>query len=154
MNIRVLALEIAEAVEAFMEKARRFFYSVMLFAYRCLKCNGSLTMASEGKCRCVSCGKEFDPTVAFQRCSECGGVPELRVRRYQCRNCGRDIQSRFLFHGLVFDADYFRQKMVESRQRRSEQRERVRQMLVESRSADLPLAAAESCFSLSPISIS
>jgi hypothetical protein len=143
MNIRVLVLEIAEAVEVFMQKAKRFFYSVMLFAYRCPKCNGPLTMVSEGKCRCISCGKEFDPTVAFQRCSECGGVPILRVRRYQCKNCGRDIQSRFLFDGLAFDADYFRQKMMESRLRRNEQSECVRQMLVENRSADLPLGAAD-----------
>jgi hypothetical protein len=38
-----------------------------------------------------------------------------------------------LFDGLVFDTDYFRQKMVESRQRKREQRERVRQMLAEIR---------------------
>jgi len=143
MNIITLAFDMAKAVEVFMQKAKKFFYSVMLFGHRCPKCNGSLTMASEGKCRCISCGKEFDPTVAFQRCSECGGVPVLRVRRYQCRNCGSDIQSRFLFDGLAFDADYFRQKMIESRQRKTEQRERVRQMLVESRSADLPLGAVD-----------
>jgi hypothetical protein len=44
---------------------------------------------------------------------------------------------------LVFDADYFRQKMVESRQRKTEQRKRVRQMLTESRFADLPLGALD-----------
>jgi len=135
MNIRQLAYEMAEAVEAFLQKARRFFYSVMLIGHRCPKCSGSLVMVSEGKCRCVSCGKEFDPTVAFQRCSECGGVPVLRVRRYQCRDCGSDIISKFLFDGHVFDPGYFRQRMAESRQRKQKQRERVRQMLAESRSA-------------------
>jgi hypothetical protein len=143
MNIRSLAFGMAEAVELFMQKARKFFYSVMLFSHRCPKCNGSLAMTCEGKCRCVSCEKEFDPTIAFQRCSECGGVPILRVRRYQCKKCGSDIQSRFLFEGLVFNPEYFRAKMLESRQRKSEQKERVRQMLAESRSADLPLGAVD-----------
>jgi hypothetical protein len=143
MNIRSLAFDMASAVRVFVQKAKAFFYSVMLFGYRCPKCNGSLVMASEGKCRCVSCRKEFDPTVAFQRCSECGGVPVIKVRRYECRNCGSDIQSKFLFEGLAFDADYFRHKMMESRQRKTEQRERVRQMLAESRSADLPLGAVD-----------
>jgi len=143
MNIRLLAYEMAEAVDAFLQKARRFFYSVMLIGHRCPKCNGSLAMVSEGTCRCVSCGKEFDPTLTFQRCSACGGVPVLRVRRYQCRDCGADIISKFLFDGLVFDPDYFRQRMEESRKRRKEQREQVRQMLAESRSGDLPLDHAD-----------
>jgi len=143
MNIRSLAIDMANAVGVFVEKAKGFFYSVMLFGHRCLSCNGSLIMASEGKCRCVSCGNLFDPTVAFQRCSECGGVPVTKVRRYECRNCGGDIQSKFLFDGLAFDADYFRQKVGESRQRKKEQKERARQMLAESRSADLPLGAVD-----------
>jgi len=56
------------------------------------------------------------------------------VRRYQCSNCGHDVVSRFLFDGLVFDAEYFRQKMAECRERKRELRERVRQMLAQSRS--------------------
>ncbi|MHC4677578.1 MAG: hypothetical protein ACYTEK_02675 [Planctomycetota bacterium] len=143
MNIITLAFDMAKAVEVFMQKARGFFYSVMLFGHRCPKCNGSLIMASEGKCRCVSCSREFDPTVTFQRCSGCGSIPVLKARRYQCRNCGGDMQSKFLFDSLAFDADYFRQKMVESRQRKIEQRERVREMLAESRSTDLPLGEVD-----------
>ena len=143
MNIRVMACELAEAVEAFRAKAHRFFYRVMLIGHRCPGCNGSLDIVSEGMCRCVACGKEFDPTVAFQRCPACGGVPALRIRRYQCTQCGGDIISRFLFDGLVFDADYFRAKMAESRHRKQEQRDRVRQMLAESRSGNLVLEHAD-----------
>jgi len=143
MNIRALAFDMIRTVELFLGKAKAFFYSVMLLGYRCPKCNGSLIMVSEGKCLCASCSKEFDPTVSFQRCSICGGVPLLKVRRYECKNCGSDIQSRFLFDGLAFDFNYFRQKMLESRQRKAERRERVRQMLAESRSADLPLGAVD-----------
>ena len=143
MNIRVLACELAEAAEAFRAKARRFFYRVILIGHRCPGCNGSLDMVSEGKCRCISCRKGFDPTVVFQRCPVCGGVPVVRVRRYQCRDCRADIESRFLFDGVVFDADYFRTKMAESRHRKQEQRDRVRQMLAESRSGNLVLEHAD-----------
>jgi len=63
----------------------------------------------------------------------------LRIRRYQCSKCHSDIRSKFLFDSLVFDMIYFQRKVTESRQRKKEQRERVRQMLAECRSSDLPL---------------
>jgi len=143
MNIITLAFDMAKAVESFVEKAKKFFYSVMLFGHRCPKCNGLLIMVPEGRCKCVSCGNEFDPTVTFQRCSACGGTPILRLRRYQCNKCHSDIRSKFLFDGLMFNAEYFRQKVAESRQRKKEQRERIRKMLAESRSADLPLGVVD-----------
>ncbi|MFC1761158.1 hypothetical protein ACFL6U_03660 [Planctomycetota bacterium] len=143
MNIRALAFDMADAVESFKQKAKRFFYQVMLLAYRCPKCNGSLVMLAESQVKCASCNNVFDPTIAFQRCSNCGGVPELQVRHYRCRNCKADIQSRFLFDGFVFNTDYFRQKMVESRQRKQERREKVRQMLAETRSNTLSLPPAD-----------
>ena len=143
MNIRTLAFDMAKSVEMFIQKAKQFFYKVMLFSHRCPNCSASLVMVSEGKCRCVLCGKEYDPTITFQRCLKCGGIPVLKIRRYECKSCGSDIYSRFLFYGLAFDAEYFRNRMMESRQRKAEQRERVRQMLEESRSADLPLGAVD-----------
>jgi hypothetical protein len=143
MNIIAFACDIAKAVESFVQKAKKFFYSVMLFGYRCPQCKGSLVMIAEGLCQCTSCGLEFDPTVTFQRCSVCCGTPVLRVRRYQCKDCGDDITSRFLFDGLVFDTEYFKAKMTESRQRKKALKEHFRQMLAESRSADLPLSVAD-----------
>ncbi len=99
-------------------------------------------MVREGMCQCRSCGHQFDPTATFQGCQACGGKVVLKVRRYQCQQCGTDVPSRFLFDGLVFDAEYFRQKMAEHRQKKAEQHERVRQMLAESRSQALGLPAA------------
>jgi len=93
MNIITIAFDMAKAVEVFVQKAKRFFYSVMLLGHRCPKCNGSLIMVPEGKCRCSSCGNEFDPTVTFQRCSACGSTPILRVRRYQCSKCGGELEK-------------------------------------------------------------
>jgi hypothetical protein len=139
MDIRKLAADMTAAVQQFFTKAKRFYYLVMLFGYRCPNCNGSLTMVAESICRCKLCTCEFDPTVEFQRCLHCGGAPVLRVRRYQCNDCGGDITSMFLFDGLVFNAEYFHQKMAESRRRKKEQKQRVQQMLSECRSEPLTL---------------
>lgn len=143
MDIIPLAFKMAEAVETFLVKAKRFYYLVMLFGRHCPKCNDTLGMVSEGSCGCKSCRQEFDPTVEFQRCSRCGGIPELRVRRYRCRDCGSDITSMYLFDGIVFDTAYFRQKMAEYRQQKKEQKKRVQEMLAECRSEPLTLKAPD-----------
>jgi len=143
INIIELALGMMAAVEDLLRKVRIYFYSIMLLGYSCPKCEGQLTMAAEGRCRCDSCSYELDPTIQFQRCSGCGGKVELKVRRYQCRKCGADVNSRFLFDGLVFSREYFQEKMAESRQRKKEQQEQVRQMLAESRSDSLMLEAGD-----------
>ncbi len=137
------AQRMLEAVSQFVRRAREYFYHVQLSGHACPRCDGPLAMASEGKCQCLSCRYEFDPTAEFQRCSSCGGEPRLRIRRYECSRCRSQVVSRFLFDGLVFDADYFRQKMVEHRGRKREQRERVRLMLTESRSGIVDQAAID-----------
>ena len=71
------------------------------------------------------------------------GQLKLQVRRYRCTPCGTDIASRFLFQGLVFDTKYFREKMIEHRERTTEQLERVREMLAESRSDHVALPGAD-----------
>jgi hypothetical protein len=141
MSIITLAFALGTAVEKFLAQARRFYYLVMLFGYRCPKCNNSIAMVKEGRCRCDVCNYEFDPTVTLQTCSKCGGVPALKVRRYQCSHCRSDIESAFLFDGIVFNAEYFRRKVAESRQRKQEKTERVREMLAQCRSGPLTLAA-------------
>ena len=143
MNIITSAFEITAAVEKFRIRVRNFFYKVMLMCHSCPKCNGSLTMIAEGLCKCNRCSHEFDPTVEFQRCLDCGGTVVLRVRRYCCKTCGIDITSRFLFDGLVYDRDYFAQKMTESRQRKKEQREYMHEMAIENRSDTLALEATD-----------
>jgi len=137
------AFRLHERVTAWAEQARRFFYDVLLADHRCPACSGRLGMRGEGRCTCMTCGREFDPTVEFQRCSDCGGTLRLRVRHYVCTRCGSDAASRFLFDGLVFDAAYFRQKMSEHRRRKQELREQVQRMLMECRSPSIPIPAAD-----------
>jgi rubredoxin len=143
MNLVNLSFEMAAAVRQFLERARRFYYIVMLFGCRCPKCDGALSMVAEGGCRCDACGYVFDPTVAFARCSSCGGVPVLKVRRYQCRQCGGEIRSPFLFDGIVYDAAYFCRKMAQSRRRKAELKRRVREMLADCRSDPLTLGVTD-----------
>lgn len=146
LDIVNAAFRMAEAVSRFSEQARQFYYAVMLAGCTCPICNGPLEMADEGRCKCCDCDHVFDPTIEFQRCSACSGKLQLRVRRYACSHCETDATSRFLFDGLVFDAEYFRQKMAECRERKVELRERVRQMLADSRSPaidTLPINLAE-----------
>jgi rubredoxin len=132
-----LAFALAETAVQLVARVRTFYYEVVLAGHACSKCAGRLEMVREGQCRCPACGYTFDPTVAFQECAACGGKPRVRIRRYECRRCRMEIESRFLFDGVVFDAAYFRAKMAEHRERRREHRERIRQMLSMSRSEAL-----------------
>ena len=120
-----LAFELAQAVEALVARTRTFYYEVMLSAYACPRCAGRLTMIGESQCKCISCGHQLDPTIAYQRCTSCDGTPRMRVFRYVCRRCGRDVPSRFVFDGRVFDHEYFRQRMAESRERKLAAQERT-----------------------------
>ena len=142
-NMMSLAMDMMAIVETLKQKVKAFFYQVVLLNHDCPKCQGPLIMTGEGSCRCDCCNYEFDPTIAFQSCSTCGGHLKINIRRYQCTKCGADVRSRFLFDGLVFDGKYFQAKMTESRQRKQEQRERVRLMLVENRSETLTLESGD-----------
>lgn len=141
MNIVALSFELRDAVETFAQKAKYFFYRVMLMGHSCPQCSHGLVMTAESRCKCRSCGYEFDPTVVFQRCSGCVGIPVLRIRRYFCRGCGAEIGSRYLFEGMVFDREYFAGKMADSRQRKAKQREHIRQMLADNHSGPLAFEA-------------
>lgn len=143
MNIIRWAFRLLDRVVGYAGRARGFYYEAMLLGHACPRCGGKLLMVGESWCKCRGCGYQFDPTAAFQRCQACGGSVSLHVRRYHCTRCGGDVTSKFLFDGLVFDNNYFRQRMAESRLRRRQQRERVRQMLASSRSQDLAMPGAD-----------
>jgi hypothetical protein len=96
-------------------------------------------MKEAGKAYCGSCDRVFDPTVAFQKSLCCGAAVCLRRAHYACSACGVVVPSRFLFDERVFDSEYFRQAMRESRERAHERRERVRLMLLGTRSDSLTL---------------
>lgn len=127
IDIRLAGDRLLEAVAHYRGLARDYYYQAILSGYTCPKCNAALHMIGESRCRCEACGHEFDPTPVFQRCATCDGMPRLKVRRYQCMSCGADVVSRFLFDGIVYDADYFREKMAESRERKQHEHQRARE---------------------------
>jgi len=121
------AFELAQAVETLEDHARVFYYEVMLSGSTCPRCAGGLQMLRESHCRCLSCGSVFDPTAAFQRCPSCDGRVRLRVCRYRCESCGADVRSRFVFDACVYDAEYFRERMAQSRRRKLERTAQARE---------------------------
>jgi len=143
IDIIAMAFELARAVEALYEHTRRYYYEVMLSGHSCPTCGGTLTMVGESDCRCTTCAYRFDPTVVFQRCPACDGTPRLRICRYQCGRCGRDIPSRFVFDARVFDREYFRLRMAESRERQAQQRREISREFAVTRSAPVAGMAAD-----------
>ena len=121
INIIDRARQLEQAVADLRNHAKRFYYEVMLLGHRCPACRSEMVMMKEGLCGCTRCPHQCDPTLTFQRCLACGGTPHLKVSRYRCSDCDGDIPSRFLFDGIVYDRDYFRIKMAESRMRSQEQ---------------------------------
>lgn len=138
-----LAFKLGEMARRLVEHARQFCYEVMLSGHACPRCGGRLIMLAESRCRCASCNHTFDPTVEFQRCPDCGGKLRIRICRYRCRSCGQDVPSRFVFDGVVFDREYFREKMAESRRRRTERREHLAHLVAANQSRTLTPPAAE-----------
>jgi len=53
--------------------------------------------------------------------------------------CGEQVVSKFLFQERLFDAQYFCEKMSESRQRKRRRREAMQRLLAASRSLDVTI---------------
>ena len=116
-------------------KARTLYYAVMLFQRECASCgNTALEMERDAHCQCHVCGAEFDPTVQFQTCPDCDHPLVLKVYHYWCPSCRHPVRSLFCFDERVFNNQYFREMMRESRERKKEEVEKLRHLLLEARS--------------------
>jgi len=141
VNPLMVGISLVErSVAVFKEHARQFFCSVMLYGCACPACNGRLAASRIGFARCRECGCEVDLTVAFQKSQCCQAHLVLRKAHYACKACGRHVLSKFLFDERVFDVEYFRERMRACRQRERERRDKVRQLLMGSRSQHLSVA--------------
>ena len=126
-------------IAQFKEAVRTFYFEVALSPYRCEKCQGRLRMDGLSECLCVTCGYRLDPTVVFQLSPCCRARLVRKTFHYACSRCHKTVASRFLFDERIFDQDYFREMMRESRARTKEKREMIRKLLAGSRSGPLPL---------------
>jgi hypothetical protein len=123
-------------VARFKEQVKDFYFRLLLGKHECPKCGGGLVMIGPSQCSC-SCGNLFDPTLAFQQTTCCGARLVRKTFHYACSNCNQTVQSRFLFDERIFDAEYFREMMRESRTRAKRKREEVKRLLAGSRSDPL-----------------
>jgi len=121
---------------SFKERAKAFYFEVMLSPYRCPQCEGSLRMTGLSQCSCA-CGHSFDPTLEFQKSACCGTKLVRRTYHYACSHCHEVVPSHFLFDERVFDKEYFREMMQEHRRKARQEREEMKKFLSESRSGGL-----------------
>jgi hypothetical protein len=129
---------ILEYVQEYRNRVKAFYFEVLLSQYRCPKCNGSIHVAGQSECSCL-CGNRFDPTLAFQMSPCCLKPLTRKTFHYACSSCHKIVPSRFIFDERVFDAEYFREMMQDSRKRAMVKKEEVRRLLAESRSGALTL---------------
>lgn len=141
-NIIHEAFVITQAVDRLKEKVRHFFYQVILMGHSCPECRAKIEMVADNWCHCRLCGHEFDPTQQFQRCS-CGGHLKIQVRRYICQDCGTVCGSRFAFDSVVYDREYFAEKMRESRNRKAQKGIDRSSTISQQRSDNMKYCAAE-----------
>lgn len=127
-----------ERVTGLLERVRWLCYAVALFQKECPECGStSLDMLRDSWCRCRVCGHECDPTLLFQTCPECDSRLTKRIYHYWCPRCRHTVRSSYCFEARVFDADYFREMMRESRARKEAKIEELRALLAGSRSSPL-----------------
>ena len=132
-------LQVNERIERYRSRARAFFHEVVLLPFACPACEASLTMTSTSRAKCNGCGQELNPTTTFQRSTCCGSALRLARQHYVCTTCRTIVPSRFLFVERVFDSNYFRQRMAESRERTRRRREELHRLMVREQSGQLDL---------------
>ena len=133
---------VSDLLKKLREKIKSLYYRAVLFAKPCPNCKApDLIMIRDSWCKCQSCGHESDPTLEFQICPDCRARLKRRIFHYWCEKCQKRVKSTYCFDAKVFDAVYFREMMKDSRQRKQQKHEQIRQMLAESRSR--PLVSTE-----------
>jgi len=95
-------------------------------------------MIGQNQCGC-SCGRIFDPTLAFQESFCCSARLVRKTFHYACSRCHQTVPSRFLFDERLFDREYFREMMREVRSRERKRKEELKVFLAGSRSDTLIL---------------
>ena len=119
-------------------RVRSFYFSVLLSKYRCPHCRAQFQIVGPSSSVC-GCGSAFDPTVTFQRSNCCGANLVKRQCHYACSVCGNVAPSIFLFDEIIFDNEYFREKMRLSREQRGRERAESQTFLRAERSGSLSL---------------
>jgi len=130
-------IEVVEnVIESYRVSVRIFYFSVLLSKFRCPQCQGQFQVVGPSSALC-GCGAAFDPTVTFQKSGCCGAILVKRQSHYACNVCGEVVPSIFLFDEIIFDSEYFREKMRLSREQRRREQAETRAILRAERSGTL-----------------
>ncbi|MEW5815005.1 MAG: hypothetical protein AB1798_06355 [Spirochaetota bacterium] len=124
---------VLDQIDAFKKRVKAFYFDVVLSGVRCPSCGVRLRMTGQSECAC-SCGRVWDPTIEFQKSTCCGANLIRKTFHYSCSKCQRVVPSRFLFDERLFNREYFRAMMQESRSRAKDRKEEINRILTEMRS--------------------
>ena len=131
---RMAAVE--NVIESYRASVQSFYFTVLLSKFRCPQCQGSFQLVGPSSALCI-CGAGFDPTLIFQKSGCCGAILVKRQCHYACSVCGDVVPSIFLFDEVLFDSEYFREKMRLSREQRRREQAETRAILRAERSGTL-----------------
>lgn len=123
-------------IDRLKERAKKFYFQVMLSQYVCPQCSKGLRMTGISKCTCEK-GHTFDPTKEFQKSHCCNARLVRKTSHYLCSRCKKIVPSRFLFDEKIFDSEYFSQMMKRHRERIQKRKKELIEQLNQSRSCDL-----------------
>lgn len=120
--------KVQASVKTFKERSKAYYFDVLFSKYRCPICTKKPKINSLSQAECI-CGYLFDPTLQFQRSSCCNARLIRQIYHYVCSQCGKYVKSLFLFDKRIFDKEYFREMMAQSRERKKQKREQFSQIL-------------------------
>ena len=120
------------------EKAKKFYFQVLLSLFKCPKCDGEMEMTGVSQCSCKN-GHTLDPTLVFQKSSCCSARLVRKTFHYVCFRCKRINPSRFLFDERIFDQAYFSQMMKKHRDRIQKRKEMIIKQMQEAKSDELTI---------------
>jgi hypothetical protein len=138
-NPLLVGLEPVQAqIVSLKERAKKFYFHVVLGNFRCPKCSAKLQMTGVSQCSCDK-GHTLDPTLVFQKSSCCSARLVRKTFHYVCSCCNKTNPSRFLFDERVFDKAYFSQMMQKHRDKIQRRKEKIIKQMQEARSDNLVL---------------
>jgi len=109
---------------------------VLLSKHSCLKCNGRPRLISDRVAECTNCFYQFDPTLEFQRCPQCGSKLIKKTYYYYCPQCQTPQRSIFSIDNWLYFPEYFSEKMKESRKAKRQKIEAMKKLLAYARSSN------------------
>ena len=138
-NPLLVGLEPVQAqIVSLKERAKKFYFHVVLGNFRCPNCGGKLHMTGVSRCSCKNV-HTLDPSLVFQKSSCCSARRCARHFITSVRVAIKLILRAFLFDERVFDQAYFSKMMQKHRDKIQKRKEKMIKQMQEARSDKLVL---------------